>query len=356
MNVPYMISIKDLERPYLSKKKEAKYLKSVSVNVAKGDILGIIGRTDSGKTALLRTISLMERPTTGIVAIENHNLTVMSGNELKLVRKKIGMISYNFGLLSSKNVYDNVALPLIIQSTPKDEIYSMVTSALTSVGLNDKASCDIKTLTQAQKLRVAIARTLVLKPKVLLLDDIARELDQKSTQSIINLIQELHNTLKFTAILVTNDSEMLKMLTDKVGIMHQGELIEVCKTIDLFMNPRNEVARDFIKANAKYELPLVFRRRLQNNPSSNSHPIIRFSFNNCLVPEVHLSQVIQNYDLKISIIQGHQEIIKDETINILIAEIEGNLDNIAEAISYLKNHELQSEIIGYVGNNNTSNA
>lgn len=355
MNVPYTISIKDLERPYLSKKKEAKYLKSISLNVASGEIFGVIGRADSGKTALLRTISLIERPTTGIVAIENHNMTVMSGTELKLIRKKIALISHNFGLLSSKSAYDNVALPLILQSTPKDEIYSVVTSALSSVGLSDKASCNITQLNQAQKLKVAIARALILKPKVLLFDDIARGLDQKSTQSIINLIRELHKKLEFTAILVTNDSEMLKMLTNRIGVMHQGELIEVAKTVDLFINPQTEVSKDFIKANAKHELPLIFRRRLLNQPSPDSHPIVRFSFTGCLVPEVHLSQVIQNYDLKISIIQGHQETIQDETINILIAEIEGDLNNIIEAKSYLKNHELQSEIIGYVGNNTTSN-
>lgn len=345
-----MLSLKDVERPYTSKNNEQHFLRGINLSVETGEIFGIIGRSGAGKSALLRCISLLERPVTGIVSIDNKNLTIMVNKELRDARKMVGQVSHKLNLLSSKTVYQNIALPLILQDIAKDEIERLVDSILDVVGLRDKTSLYPSQLNQSQKIRTAIARALVAHPKILLLDDITSGLDQKSTQQITQLLSTINKNFDLTMVIITNDIELIKTICNRVGIMHQGELIEQCTIYQLFTTPKTEVAKDFIRATTRHEMPWVFRRNLRMQTSKDTHPILRIAFSGCLSPETILGEAIQTHGLRINIIQAHQETIQEQQVNVLLIEINGELEAITESLTFLKDNGLQSEILGYVSN------
>jgi D-methionine transport system ATP-binding protein len=348
MDESNIIALKDVESTYKTKAQELLYLKSINLTVTKGEILAIIGRAGAGKSALLRCIGLVERPLTGIISIDNKNLTFMASKELCSERRHIGFITPKPNLLNSKNLSKNIALPLQIQGFGKDEIQKQVDRALTRVGLENKAHLSPASLTATQKIQADIARNLVNNPKILLCDDIFNGLDQKSTETIANILRSLQHETRVTILISTNDAELIKSLCQNVIVMQQGSIVEQCSIADLFLNPISEVAKDFVRFATKHELPNSLRRKIITQATPGHHALVRISFADCLAPEEILSNTIEAYELRMNIIQAYQEKIHEQLINIMLIEIYGENDTISQAVTFLNTNGLQSEIIGYV--------
>ena len=134
-----MIKLSHIVKTYDSPAGPVHALKDISLEIARGEIFGIIGLSGAGKSTLIRCINMLERPTSGTVEVDGRDLTAMDGRELRAVRKKIGMIFQHLNLLSSATVYDNVAFPLRLACTSEDTIRAKVTDLLGLVGLADKA-------------------------------------------------------------------------------------------------------------------------------------------------------------------------------------------------------------------------
>ena len=134
--------------------------------------------------------------------------------------------------------------------------------------------------------------------------------------------------------------------------MQQGEIVEKCSVLDLFTRPISDTAKDFIRFTTKHELPWCLRRRIVNQETAEHHALIRLNFTECLAPEEILNNTLEAYDLKMNIIQAFQEKIADRIINVMIIEIFGEAFTVNNAMSFLTNNGLQSEIIGYVPNIN----
>ncbi|MDN3692167.1 ATP-binding cassette domain-containing protein [Chryseobacterium tructae] len=134
-----MIEIRNISKTFYQKKQSFKALDQVSLNIDKGDIVGIIGFSGAGKSTLIRTVNLLERPEEGQIIINGKDFTQLSSKQLAEERKKIGMIFQHFNLLSSRTVFDNVALPLELDHISKDQINKKVNELLKIVGLEDKA-------------------------------------------------------------------------------------------------------------------------------------------------------------------------------------------------------------------------
>jgi len=351
MDESNIIALKDVESTYKTKGQEQLYLKSINLNVTAGEILAIIGRSGAGKSALLRCIALLERPLTGIVAIDNKNLTFMASKELCAERRSIGLIAPKPNLLQSKDVFNNIALPLQIQGYGKDEITKQVELALARVGLENKAHQLPASLSALQQIQVDIARNLVNNPKILLCDDIFSGLDQKSAETLINIIRSLRHDLNFTLLITTNDAEIIKTLCQNVVVMQQGAIVEQCSVYDLFTKPTSDVAKDFVRFANKHELPNSLRRKIVAQDTVDHHALVRICLGNCVAPEEILSNTIDAYELKMNIIQAYQDRIHDQLINIMLIEIYGANDTVQQAITFLNSNSLQSEIIGYVPNN-----
>ena len=200
-----MIELRNITKRFIQKKKETVALNGVSLHVPKGKIFGVIGSSGAGKSTLIRTVNLLERPTSGEVIIDGVNLLELSSRELAKERRQIGMIFQHFNLLSSKTVFENIAFPLQLDNTPKDAIKQRVLELLNLVGLSDKQHDYPSSLSGGQKQRVAIARTLATNPKVLLCDEATSALDPSTTLSILTLLKDINTRLNITILLITHE-------------------------------------------------------------------------------------------------------------------------------------------------------
>lgn len=160
-----MIKLSNITKVFQQGTRTIQALNNVSLHVPAGQIYGVIGASGAGKSTLIRCVNLLERPTEGSVQVGGQELTQLSETELTKSRRQIGMIFQHFNLLASRTVFGNVALPLELDNTPKEEIKRRVTELLDLVGLNDKHDSYAANLSGGQKQRVAIARALARTPK-----------------------------------------------------------------------------------------------------------------------------------------------------------------------------------------------
>ena len=155
-----MIELKNISKQFEVKGKKITALDNVSLEVPQGTIYGVIGASGAGKSTLIRCVNLLERPTIGQVIVDGQDLTAMSDKDLILARRNIAMIFQHFNLLSSQTVFENVALPLRLNNTPKDQVEKKVNELLELVGLTERKDVYPSNLSGGQKQRVAIARAL----------------------------------------------------------------------------------------------------------------------------------------------------------------------------------------------------
>ena len=165
-----MISVKDVSKTFTTNEGVVNALDHVNLEIHKGEIYGIIGMSGAGKSTLVRCLNFLERPTTGTVCIEQHDLSAMKEKELRALRTKIAMIFQHFNLLMQRTVLDNVCFPLEIAGVSKREARQKAAELLKIVDLEEKAKAYPSQLSGGQKQRVAIARALAMEPKILLCD------------------------------------------------------------------------------------------------------------------------------------------------------------------------------------------
>ena len=189
-----MIELKNIDVIF-DKGKRVHAVNNVSLQVDKGDIYGIVGFSGAGKSTLIRTINLLQTPTSGSVFISGEDLTRYSEEELRKRRQKIGMIFQHFNLLSSKTVFDNVCFPLKNSDLSKEERAKKVRELLNIVGIGDKEKSYPSQLSGGQKQRVAIARALANDPDILLCDEATSALDPQTTDEVLRLLKDLNEKL-----------------------------------------------------------------------------------------------------------------------------------------------------------------
>ncbi|HYG40960.1 MAG TPA: ABC transporter ATP-binding protein [Cytophagales bacterium] len=185
-------------------------LKSVSISVNKGEYVAFMGPSGSGKSTLMNIIGCLDTPTSGSYILNNKNVSEMTDNELAEIRnKEIGFVFQTFNLLPRSTSLDNVALPLIYAGISKQERTERALQALENVGLADRAKHKPNELSGGQRQRVAIARALVNHPSIILADEPTGNLDSKTSYSIMDLFEELHNRGN-TIIMVTHEEDIAK--------------------------------------------------------------------------------------------------------------------------------------------------
>jgi D-methionine transport system ATP-binding protein len=215
----------------------------VSLEVKRGEILGVIGRSGAGKSTLIRCLNGLEKPDSGRIEILGQDIAPLGERELRKVRRRIGMIFQHFNLLSSKTVADNVALPLKIAGRSRGERRARVAELLALVGLEDKASFYPAQLSGGQKQRVGIARALAAEPALLLSDEATSALDPETTASILALLRDINRKLGLTIVLITHEMNVIRAIADRVVVLDQGRVAEQGNAADVFANPRAEITR-----------------------------------------------------------------------------------------------------------------
>lgn len=241
-----MIEIQHLKKYY---GKEL-VIDNVSLNVKKGEIFAIVGHSGAGKSTLLRCINALESYQNGSLKVFGEEISQSTQNAKKLreLRKNIGMIFQHFALMSRKNAFENVAMPLQIHGFDKNEIKSRVSELLELVGLAGKAKAYPNELSGGQKQRVAIARALALRPKVLLSDEATSALDPNTTKNILELISQINKELGISVVLVTHEMEVVKEIAQRAVLLERGKIIGSGQIHELFLKP-NEKMREFLGEN-----------------------------------------------------------------------------------------------------------
>jgi D-methionine transport system ATP-binding protein len=234
-----MIRISDVSKSFSG----VKVLNNINLQINEGDIFGIVGHSGAGKSTLLRCLNGLEPYDSGSIKIMEKEVSELSSFELRTLRKDLGMIFQNFNLMASKNVYQNVALPMEVWGMKKSEIKERVLSLLKLVGLEDKLHSNVKKLSGGQKQRVGIARALALNPKILLCDEATSALDPKTTRSILELLKEINKKLNITVIVVTHQMEVIKEICNKVILMEGGDIKASGVVEELFLKPSEDLKR-----------------------------------------------------------------------------------------------------------------
>ena len=217
-----MIKLSNITKVFQQGNRSIQALNNVSLHVPAGQIYGVIGASGAGKSTLIRCVNLLERPTEGSVQVDGQELTALSEKELTRARRQIGMIFQHFNLLASRTVFGNVALPLELDNTPQAEIKRRVTELLDLVGLGDKHDSYPANLSGGQKQRLTIARALVGKPDILILDDSASALDYATDAALRKALAALPGNM--TVFIVSQRAASLQH-ADQIIVLDDGKMV-----------------------------------------------------------------------------------------------------------------------------------
>jgi D-methionine transport system ATP-binding protein len=243
------IRIQGLHKTFRGREKNYAVLKGIDLIIEKGDVFGIVGFSGAGKTTLLRCLNRLETPDLGTISIGNVIITALERRELNLRRQKIGVIFQQFNLLDSRTVFGNVAYPLEIAGIKHGQVKSRVMEILELVGLSDKVDCYPGQLSGGQKQRVGIARALTNEPDILLSDEATSALDPLTSLSILDLLIDINRKLGLTIVLVTHQLEVVRYACANMAVLEDGRIAEKGSVKSVFLNPKSETARLFMKIN-----------------------------------------------------------------------------------------------------------
>lgn len=207
-------------------------LQRVNFELKAGEMAFLTGHSGAGKSTILKLISLMERPSVGEVFINGHALNQLRRKDIPYVRRDIGMIFQSHQLLMDRTIFDNVALPLVIEGYTRKQIVRRVSAALELVGLRNKQELSPKTLSGGEQQRVGIARAIVNNPPLLLADEPTGNLDPKLSLEIFHLFEELNNR-GMSIFIATHDLGLIARLKHRTLTLDKGRMIEDALQDDL---------------------------------------------------------------------------------------------------------------------------
>lgn len=199
-------------------------LSDVTFEIEKGEFVLLMGASGAGKSTLLRMLIAEEQPDEGQIFVHGKNVTKLRSSEIPYLRRKVGAVFQDFRLLPKKSVFDNVALPLIVQGAPEKDIRRKVTEALRAVGVDHKNDQLPNSLSTGEQQRVCIARSIVNGPVVLLADEPTGNLDPERTREIIELFK-LINARGTTVVVATHDPHVLNYVNRRVITLVRGMLL-----------------------------------------------------------------------------------------------------------------------------------
>ncbi len=241
MNGNVILEIKDLHKSY----DEHEVLKGITTEVYRGDVIAIIGPSGCGKSTFLRSLNLLEAPTSGQILFEGTDLTDKA-TDINQVRQKIGMVFQQFNLFPNMTIKENIMLaPVKLGIMSKDEASVKADELLNRIGLIDKAQAYPDQLSGGQKQRIAIVRSLAMNPDVILFDEPTSALDPEMVGEVLSVMQELAQT-GMTMVVVTHEMGFAREVANRVMFINEGVIAEEGTPEEVFGAPKSPRLQEFL--------------------------------------------------------------------------------------------------------------
>lgn len=327
-----IIKLENIDITFYQKRRTIEAVKDVSITINKGNIYGIVGYSGAGKSTLVRTINLLQPPTSGTITIGDDvtfsdGQVQLKGAKLRQKRQKIGMIFQHFNLMVQKTARQNVAFALRHSSLSKEEKDKKVSELLELVGLSERAENYPSQLSGGQKQRVAIARALANDPEILISDESTSALDPKTTKQILTLLQDLNQKLGLTVVMITHEMQIVKDICHRVAVMQNGHLIEEGSVLDIFTSPKEALTQEFIKTATGIDEALVKIEKqdfIQTLPKNNL--LVQLKYSGRSTDEPILNQIYKEFEVTANILYGNIEILADTPVGEMIVVLSGEPD------------------------------
>lgn len=235
-----MLEIKNLKKSFGSKK----VLNGINLKVSKGELIGIIGPSGCGKSTFLRSVNLLEKPTSGKIILDGDTLDEKTN--LTKLRRKIGMVFQQFNLFDNMTVIENITCaPILLNIMNKKEAYTEARRLLKKINLSDKENFYPSELSGGQQQRVAIIRTLLMKPEMILFDEPTSALDPEMIGEVTNLMRDIAND-GMTMLIVSHEMNFIKNFCTRVLFMSDGKIEEDGTSYQIFENPQSDKLKAFL--------------------------------------------------------------------------------------------------------------
>lgn len=322
-----------------------KAVDNVNLKVEKNDIYGIVGFSGAGKSTLVRTINLLQRPTSGEVLINGENILDLPKKELRARRKNIGMIFQHFNLLNNITVLDNVIYPIRKLKIPKEEKVKKAKDLLQVVSIGDKADNYPRELSGGQQQRCAIARALASDPEILLCDEATSALDPKTTKQILKLLKDLNAKLGLTIVIITHQMEVVKDLCNKCAVMQAGKIIEAGPTLEIFAKPKEPLTREFVETSTNVAETI---EEVKQNIGilKDNELLVKLNYIGASTTEPLINDLYDKFGVKTNVLAGNIEFITGIPVGNLIVSLSGDRENLGKIGDYLEERNVDVEVLG----------
>ena len=238
-----LIEVNGLSKIFSNAENSVVALSDIHLEVYEGEIYGIVGMSGAGKSTLIRCINRLDTPNEGQILYRGLDILQMDRQSLLKTRRKMGMIFQQFNLFMQRSVARNIRFPLEIAGIPKKEADLRVAELLEIVGLESKADAFPAQLSGGQRQRVGIARALASEPDLLLCDEATSALDPMTTQSILDLLQDINRRLGITILLITHEMAVIRQICHKVAILDGGKVVEEGDVNEVFLATKSEAGK-----------------------------------------------------------------------------------------------------------------
>lgn len=307
-----IITLDDVSVTFHEAGRAIEAVRHVSLEVEQGEIFGIVGFSGAGKSTLVRTINLLERPTSGRVLIDGRDITGLKGGALRDLRKSVGFVFQGFNLIGNATVGANIEFALRAGGVPKARRRERTRELLELVGLAGKMDSYPSSLSGGQKQRVSIARALANNPRILLCDEATSALDLETTEDILALLKRINTELGVTIVFITHQLEVAQRVFDRVAVMEDGAIIEQGTTFDVFAEPRHGTTQALVERFLGVAIP----ERLVPQLPAGRLVELRYKGDHAFEPLI--SAVSNRHGVAVNVLHGNVEYFGTQPIGTLV--------------------------------------